>query len=550
MLQAQAMLDFRILGPLEVWDGAARVELGGDRQRVLLGRLILNANRVVSTDALIDALWDDPPVNASASLQNGISALRRALGPEVVGTRPPGYLLQVAPDQIDHVRFELQVRRAHAAGSPAERAELLRTALARWYGDPLADMTYREFAQDEIRRLHELRLQATEDLLEAEIDSGHAAEVIPQLEQLTEQERLRERLYALLMRALFDVERQAEALDAYHVIRRRLDELGLEPGPQLKELYRRILQGKVLRRADEHAPDDVAGIVQALAQGRLVTVLGPHAEGPGDGLPPDPAAAAAHLARVFGYPGDPSAGLARISQWVEVQHGVGPLYEELHRLFGADYEPGPLQRSLAELATLLRVRGAPFPLLVTTAWDRTLERAFAEAGEELDVLSYVALGRDRGRFVHIAPGGAIRVVDEPNVEVGPTAAARAVLLKIHGDCDTAPLRERESYVASEDDYIDYLTSAPPTAVLPVGLAARLRRSHFLFLGYELEDWSLRVFLRRLWREEGLKFRSWAASDRAATLTVEYWRLRGVTTLDTAATACVDRLRRGLEEHAA
>jgi hypothetical protein len=122
------------------------------------------------------------------------------------------------------------------------------------------------------------------------------------------------------------------------------------------------------------------------------------------------------------------------------------------------------------------------------------------------------------------------VIHEPNVDVGVTSQ-NTVLLKIHGGADESEIRERESFVVSEDDYIDYLAHAPLSTVLPVGLAARLRRSHLLFLGYDLDDWSLRVFLRRLWGDERIAYRSWAIGAAHDALSVEYWRQRGVDSFD-------------------
>jgi len=230
--------------------------------------------------------------------------------------------------------------------------------------------------------------------------------------------------------------------------------------------------------------------------------------------------------------------------------GVGPLYDELHALYGDDYPPGPVHRALAAMAPLLRARGLPHHVVVTTSYDRTLERAFEEAGEDVDVVSYVALGRDRGRFLHIAPGGSARVIDEPNVEVGLTSAERTIVLKIHGGTDGLPGRARESYVVSEDDYIDYLAHTDPSALLPIGLAARLRRSHFLFLGYDLGEWSLRVFLRRLlWGEERLGYRSWAVGCGTDAPSAEYWGQRGVHALDLSLEDYVDELRLRLEAEA-
>jgi hypothetical protein len=184
--------------------------------------------------------------------------------------------------------------------------------------------------------------------------------------------------------------------------------------------------------------------------------------------------------------------------------------------------------------------------VVTTGYDRTLERAFAEVGEGVDVVSYLALGRDRGKFLHVAPDGSARVIDEPNVEVSLTTDERTIVLKIHGGSGETPGRERGSYVVSEDDYIDYLAHSQPSALLPVGLAARLRRSHFLFLGYEPDDWSLRVFWRRLWGEERVGYRSWAVASEPHPIAADYWRQRGVDPLEAPLEEYVNELCRRVE----
>jgi SIR2-like domain len=199
----------------------------------------------------------------------------------------------------------------------------------------------------------------------------------------------------------------------------------------------------------------------------------------------------------------------------------------LHAIFDRERAPGPVHRFLASLPATLRERGAPQQLIVTTAWDRSTERAFADAGEAIDVISYLALGRDRGKFVHHRAEGEAQVIHLPNAYTEVPLGERPVLLKIHGEVGLAPERDWESFVVSEDDYISYLAEAGIAGGLPVTVAARLRRSHFLFLGYGVVDWSLRVFLHRLWPDAQIGYRSWAVEQPSAVLEQEFWRRRGV-----------------------
>jgi len=239
------VLEFRILGPLEVVDGTRALALGGLSQRALLAFLLLHANLVVSNDRLLDELWvGDPPSSGATALQVRVSQLRKGLGPaaERLETRPPGYALRVARGELDLDRFSDLVEQADGAG-PAAASELLRRALALWRGATLADLAYESFAQAAIARIEELRLVALERRIEADLSLGRHGAVVPELEELVATEPLRERLRGQLMLALYRSGRQADALDAYHAARRTLgDELGLEPSPALQELERAILR--------------------------------------------------------------------------------------------------------------------------------------------------------------------------------------------------------------------------------------------------------------------------------------------------------------------
>jgi DNA-binding SARP family transcriptional activator/tetratricopeptide (TPR) repeat protein len=237
-------LTFAILGPLEVRDGEHLIPLPRRKHRALLVVLLLRAGEVVSTDSLIDQLWgESPPRTAKEALVNYVSLLRHALGPDVVITRAPGYILDASPEQTDLARFERLTAESRAVASPAARAGRLREALALWRGPPFADIAYEPFAAVEIARLDELRLAATEDLIDAELELGRHIDLVPEIETLIREHPFDERLRGQLMLALYRGGRQAEALDAYQATRRVLDEeLGLEPGPPLRELEQAILR--------------------------------------------------------------------------------------------------------------------------------------------------------------------------------------------------------------------------------------------------------------------------------------------------------------------
>jgi DNA-binding SARP family transcriptional activator len=236
-------LSFGILGPLQVESGAGPLTLGGRKQRALLGLLLLHAGEVVSSDRLVDELWGErPPATAATSLRNVVTQLRKLLGTDTIITRAPGYLLQVEPERFDRARFERLLAQARQA-EPREQSRLLREALALWRGPPLADLVYERFAQAEIRRLEELRLEALEQHFDARLALGEGPALVPELEALVHVHPLRERLRGQLMLALYRAGRQADALAAYHDARGSLvEELGLEPGRELQDLEKAILR--------------------------------------------------------------------------------------------------------------------------------------------------------------------------------------------------------------------------------------------------------------------------------------------------------------------
>ena len=247
----EGMVEFGILGPLEIAAGGQPLPVQGARTRAVLAMLLVHANQVVPADRLTAELWAGQPADrAAASLQVRVSQLRKAL--RAVGetdrlmTRPPGYLIRVAPGELDAPRFEHLARdgeTALAAGDGALAARRLDEALGLWRGAALADVDDAPFAQAEARRLEDRRLAALESRAEALLACGGHPELIGELETLTAAHPLRERLWAHRMLALYRAGRQAEALRAYRDLRAILTgELGIEPSPELRELEGRILR--------------------------------------------------------------------------------------------------------------------------------------------------------------------------------------------------------------------------------------------------------------------------------------------------------------------
>jgi len=242
---------------------------------------------------------------------------------------------------------------------------------------------------------------------------------------------------------------------------------------------------------------------------------------------------AALLARkVPGYPPSVLEDLLRVSQCVDHKLGWRPLYMTLHDLFDRDYEPTALHRLLAEMpksmASLERPPRETHLLLVTTNYDDVLERALNDAGEQYDLVWYVARGDHMGKFMHQPPGADPVVIDDPDQYVEPlNLAERSVVLKIHGAVDRTT-GDNDSYVITEDNYIDYLTRTDIRKLIPKGIAAKLRNSNILFLGYSLRDWNLRVVLNRVDRQ--LRERdvtSWAIDAKPSVLEARFWQERGV-----------------------
>ena len=239
-------MEFAVLGRLEVRIDGEGTPLGGPKQRALLALLLLSANEVVSRDHLVDALWGErAPASAQRSLDSYVSRLRALLGSDRIERRPPGYLLRVAPGELDLERFEhllTQGREAAAAGDATGASGRLQEALDLWRGPALADLLNEPYAAGEAERLEERRVLALEERIDADLELGRGPELVPELERLVVDQPYRERPVGQLMVALYRAGRQAEALAVYQEFRRRsAEELGLEPGPKLRELEQQIL---------------------------------------------------------------------------------------------------------------------------------------------------------------------------------------------------------------------------------------------------------------------------------------------------------------------
>lgn len=281
-------------------------------------------------------------------------------------------------------------------------------------------------------------------------------------------------------------------------------------------------------------------IVRRLLRGKVVPVLGagvnlcerpPHAPWQRGRYLPSGQELADELAQYLGDMDPDGYELARVSQYVAALEGEPSLYEQLHDVFDADYPPTLLHRFLARLAR--RTREAKdvdeCMLIVTTNYDDSLERAFADEGEPYDLVTYIAQGSDRGLFRHIIADSEPTVIRVPNEYGGLQLGQRTVIAKIHGAVDRA--QRGDSFVITEDHYIDYITRADFAGLFPVKLAAKLQTSHFLFMGYSLRDWNFRVMLYRLWGAQGGKnYPSWAIQDNPDPIDLAAWDKRGVKIL--------------------
>ena len=251
---------------------------------------------------------------------------------------------------------------------------------------------------------------------------------------------------------------------------------------------------------------------------------------------------ASFLAETYAFPEPGPLDLARVSQYVELAAGDATLFEELHSIFARTYEPNKLHRLIAELPSILRAQNRPLAgqLVITTNYDDALERAFSAAGEKVDVVSYFEEANQPGTFVHVRPDGE-QVSNPKHTDYRDFALEqRSIILKIHGAVDRGD-ESRDSYVITEDDYIDYL-AREMAKLIPAYLMARMKTSHFLFLGYGMRDWNLRVILRQIWSEERRRFGSWAIQRNPGEIDRRFWERHGVEIIDVPLEEWVDCMR--------
>ena len=263
-VQPSDWVEFRVLGPVEVYERGQPVPLGGTRQRTLLALLLLRGGRTVPVDELVDAIWaGEPPEGAGTTIRSYVSRLRSALGDSApISNNASGYAIQSDPEATDAVRFERLVNAADvdlARGDARHAAEQLASALSLWTGRAFGDLSDDGPLRVEAERLEELRLHALEQRFEAEMALGHSEQIVAELESSVAQYPFRERLWRQLMLALYHSGRQADALAAYQRARRMLDEqLGIDPSPELQELESQILRQELAPIGRDEPPTQPA----------------------------------------------------------------------------------------------------------------------------------------------------------------------------------------------------------------------------------------------------------------------------------------------------
>lgn len=369
-----------------------------------------------------------------------------------------------------------------------------------------------------------------------------SADITNKLQQATRQQQLAKQ-YAEA-RSVYEAGRWRDAVDRLNALRQLA--LGYKDVEMLLENARKNLPPDQAGSAVNAPPGSpkagpleahYQSLSNAILNGRLVAFLGAGANlcGRPDKsdwqsarLTPSSSELAEYLSTRFSYSAEDKTDLSRVSQFIDLTNGRGPLYDELHRVLDVDYPFTPLHEFFATLPGLLRAKGLPlhYMLIVTANFDDVLERSFQAANEPFDLVTYIAAGEEAGKFSHQPPGGNPIIIDKPNEYRGLSLDQRTVILKLHGAVSRGN-PDQDSYAITEDDYIEYLARTDISNLIPVNLTAKLRRSNFLFLGYSLRDWNLRVILHRIWGEQKLSYKSWSVLVDPQPLDEAFWRQRDV-----------------------
>ncbi|WP_245238507.1 AfsR/SARP family transcriptional regulator [Streptomyces sp. MZ04] len=444
--------DYRLLGPVEAWRAGRRLDLGGPKPRALLAALLLEPGRVVSVDALIDAIWGgNPPGTARSLIQSYVSALRRALSADAIETRPPGYLIHADTALVDRTAFErltAQGRQAAAAGDHPAAARLLAEALALWRGPALGGIgdTLRAIAD----QLEEARQTALEERIAAELsEAGRETDLVAELTALVATHPTRERLRGQLMLTLYRSGRQADALAVYAEGRDVLaEELGIDPGPDLRRMYESILRADDALLPGAASPASAEGVLPAAPV--LVPAL----------LPPaiaDFTGRATHLADVRAALSGPrdsgprevmpvvvvsgTGGVGKSTLGVQAAHQVaeaypdGQLYAEL-RGSTDPVAPGEV------LGRLLRALGANPPegdaerrdLFRSLVAGRSLLLVLDDAGSESQVRPLLPGSATCGVLITArARLGALACTHRADLEVFATEPGTELLARVAGE---------------------------------------------------------------------------------------------------------------------
>ena len=468
-------MEFALLGPLAVHCEGAVIAVSRGKERALLAALLLHANEVVLVEDLAEVLWGaSPPPSAVMTVRNYVKRLRRGLGEpggSRIVTRPGGYSIRVEAGELDVARFEdlvSAVRTARQAGDWKLVSQQARAALSLWRGNPLADAGSRVLAEREAPRLAEMRLQLLEARVDADIRSGGHAALVPELYRLVREYPLREHLHATLMIALYRCGQQGDALAAYRNARTVLvDELGVEPGPELRELHQRILaadpsltpasparqaQGGVAPRQLPAAVRCFTGRTSELAALTGMLEAGPDAESP-----------TMVISAVSGTAGVGKTALAL--QWarqIAERFPGGQMYMNLRGFDPA--KPVSAEDALAGLLRSLGVSGADIP---DGAEDRSRLYRSRLAGRGMLVLLDNARDSDQVRPLLPGDPGCLAVVTSRDALAGLVAVDGARRL----DLDVLPLDDAVALLRSliggrADD-------EPEAAKALAGLCARL-----------------------------------------------------------------------------